>query len=622
MELRDFAERILTGGSLADKLEGAELFTDATPGRPTWVDAPARPPELRFAEDGGRLPTSLEHPRDRGLLLHRFANHELLALEIMASTLLRFPDAPAAFRFGLARTMVEEQRHLRLYLERMGATGVALGECPVNAFFWRWTQDIGSPWDYVLRMPLTFEQANLDFTRTWRARFAELGDAETVAALDVVYADEIGHVRGGLALFRQWKDPAVDEWDAWERGLAMPLSPMRARGPVVDREGRRAAGFTDAWIDRLELYARSKGRPPRVYAMNPGCEDEVARPGHTPRASLAALAHDLAPLFTLVAGAEDVVITPRPPGAAWRRQLVDAGLALPEYVVSAAELAGRKTSGCVPWGQSPDAARLFAPLESPAWAPATRDAYSKVVAMQWRKELEPASEGHVCVSLAEAEAAAARGWILKAPWSTAGRDRKRGPLDDAGRAWAARVLAEQGALRAEPWRERVLDLSFHLDLGDTDRFVGTCRFDTTPNGQFSGTRPGRWLLGEPPEIRRALSGRLRPTGEALAALLGPRLRALGVRGPVGVDAFLWRDGDTLRLDPLVEVNPRWTMGRLSLALDRRVHPHATARWRFVPRARFEPGPPLHLEDGLWRSGTLCTNDPATATQVVTVLELT
>ena len=54
----------------------------------------------------------IEQPRARGLLLHGFANHELLALELMGLTLLRFPDAPTAFRLDVARTLSEEQVHL------------------------------------------------------------------------------------------------------------------------------------------------------------------------------------------------------------------------------------------------------------------------------------------------------------------------------------------------------------------------------------------------------------------------------------------------------------------------------------------------------------------------------
>ena len=60
-----------------------------------------------------------------GRLLHFFANHELLATELMALVLLKFPDAPAAFRKGVLETLKDEQEHTRLYIERMKASAAS-----------------------------------------------------------------------------------------------------------------------------------------------------------------------------------------------------------------------------------------------------------------------------------------------------------------------------------------------------------------------------------------------------------------------------------------------------------------------------------------------------------------
>ena len=42
------------------------------------------------------------------------------------------------------------------------------------------------------------------------------------------------------------------------------------------------------------------------------------------------------------------------------------------------------------------------------------------------------------------------------------------------------------------------------------------------------------------------------------------------RGPLGVDALVYTDGDGYRLKPVVELNPRWSMGRVALALQGRI----------------------------------------------------
>jgi hypothetical protein len=171
MELREFAERVLFATTLPEKLLGPETVTDFSPGSALIVPkAPGRSPELRFKPtnagktDFPHMPR-LENETERGRLLHFFANHELLATELMALALLRFPNAPPAFRRGVLQTLKEEQVHTRLYLERMGQCGVEFGEQPLSGYFWRCVSSMDSPMDYVARLSLTFEQANLDFCR-------------------------------------------------------------------------------------------------------------------------------------------------------------------------------------------------------------------------------------------------------------------------------------------------------------------------------------------------------------------------------------------------------------------------------------------------------------------------
>ena len=208
MQIREFAETILYGRDLEAKLLEPVSVLDTRPGLPVELPhTPGRTPSIGFSrshESSFAIPSraALEGERCRGQVLHSFANHELLALEIMAAMLVRFPEAPKGFRRGLVSTMQDEQRHLRLYLERMNAFGVALGDFGLNRFFWDCLREVSSPFDFVTGMSLTFEQANLDFSQYWMGRFAEIGDEETRGLLHRVYDDEIRHVRHGLHWFR------------------------------------------------------------------------------------------------------------------------------------------------------------------------------------------------------------------------------------------------------------------------------------------------------------------------------------------------------------------------------------------------------------------------------------
>ncbi|MGN6644272.1 MAG: DUF455 family protein, partial [Verrucomicrobiota bacterium] len=225
MELRAFAEQVLFATSLEEKLRCPEGITDERPGPALMTpETPGRPVELRFkpqvsgkAEFPGLH--QLEQQRERGRLLHFFANHELLATELMALVILRFPDAPAAFRKGVLQTLKDEQEHTRLYIERMKDCGIQFGELPVSGYFWRSVSTMENPMDYVSSLCLTFEQANLDFARHFARGFAQVGDASTAKLLEKIYRDEIGHVAYGLKWFRRWKNPNESDWDAFCRQL-------------------------------------------------------------------------------------------------------------------------------------------------------------------------------------------------------------------------------------------------------------------------------------------------------------------------------------------------------------------------------------------------------------------
>ena len=157
MELRDFAEKVLFATTLDEKLQSPVVVTDDRPGSPLLTpQVPGRPAELRFKpQSSGKADfpgvQRLERERERGRLLHFFANHELLATELMALALLRFPNAPTAFRRGVFQTLKDEQLHTRLYVQRMGQCGIEFGELPVSGYFWRSVTPMENPLDYVDR---------------------------------------------------------------------------------------------------------------------------------------------------------------------------------------------------------------------------------------------------------------------------------------------------------------------------------------------------------------------------------------------------------------------------------------------------------------------------------------
>ena len=742
MELREFAEQVLFATTLADKLRGPDVLTDDRPGHALATPAaPGRPAELRFkpqVSGKAEFPGAhrLEQPRERGCLLHFFANHELLATELMALVLLRFPDAPAAFRKGVAQTLRDEQEHTRLYLERMKACGIEFGELPVSGYFWRTVSTMESPLDYVASLCLTFEQANLDFARHFARGFAAVGDEATAKLLERIYRDEIGHVAYGLKWFRRWKNPDESDWQAFCHVLKFPLSPQRAKGFALNVEGRRAAGLDAQFIAELNVYSQSKGRTPSVFVFNPFAEGRIAQgKAFNPTKHQAQLARDLANLPQFLCRQDDLVLIEQRPSVEFLSEIKHAGFALPELVevgdggarlrsqtqphrgtdtagignsrtaaagvshtAALQNLALRKLGRLRPWAWGPDSVELLAPLFANVTAEARTTSqrfnaglaqlYSKAWSAEFLRRILATTatsphptfghplpldgrgaggEGWLCTehevgvtvaSLDDALAAIAtiraRGHhkiVAKEALGLAGSNALRlfePQLLDAQRRWLGNSLRAGRQLIIEPWLERELDFSVQLEMTtDGLKLCGFTGLINDAKGQFCGnwaeshhhTRiPAKVvaLFCEPANISR----RLLDFYAEIFTALETELRAVDFVGPLGIDAFVYRtaQGDC-RLKPIVEINPRYTMGRVLIELMKQTCQGSCGAFRLTNRqtaraAGFDDFSafacswkeqfPLRLEGvplPRIREGTLCLNDPAQAQICLAVFQV-
>lgn len=256
MELREWAIRILSADRLEDKLLSPEILTDLTPGSPLRWDEPTRPLHLQFQKRSReeKLPPqhALHIADHRAACLHRFAGHELLAVEIMAFALLAFPEAPATFRRGIAHTLQEEQEHVRLYIRELNRLGAEFGDLPLFKPFWNYTKGMKTAAHYVSIVSLTFEMANLDFAPIYGKAFERGGDQEASALMARILQDEISHVRFGYQWLKQFKAPELSNWEAWNRCLSdANLPKKRARGFFIHKKPRIEAGVSSEWIEEL-----------------------------------------------------------------------------------------------------------------------------------------------------------------------------------------------------------------------------------------------------------------------------------------------------------------------------------------------------------------------------------
>jgi hypothetical protein len=243
-------------------------------------------------------------------------------------------------------------------------------------------------------------------------------------------------------------------------------------------------------------------------------------------------------------------------------------------------------------GRTPQAERLFTPWGwtrtaaaegSDAGAdvrPLDFDVIARVNSKLWSHALEVetgwalpgARVAHDVEELTEAAARACPGaddkWVVKSPYGFAARERVlgRGPrVEGAQAAWAFKRLARGEPLIFQPWLEvkREYGVVVEVSREGAHRLLGVSDLQT--NGAGTGTG---YVLGRPPA-----PARLKELEEA-AAVVCERLRAEGYCGPAGFDALEHEGG----LHPLLEVNARYTMGFVALAVERELRPEGPTFW--------------------------------------------
>jgi Protein of unknown function (DUF455) len=493
-----------------------------------------------------------------------------------------------------------------------------------------------TPLDFVTRLNLTFEQANLDFSKHYATLFRQVGDTATAAVLEKIHLDEIGHVGHGLTWFRHWKQHGESDWNAFRRCLTFPLTPARAKGIApFNADSRRLAGLDEDFIRNLEVCEHSRGRTPVVHWFNPNAEGHARSaftglPWHPDKTALA-LEQDLELLILGCCRRDDAALLRRSPSVDHLTRLKNAGFEIPE-ILDIPSLADRRLGGFRPWAWSPEASLLFKPfaaavspaMDHPWRAPLPPAWLSKEIGLLLEHQLGPVPETgtlhhHADTTLTEIRRLLSSGEaLLKAPFSHAGRGHLRvnsqsDPAKTAG--WIRNTLAAHGSVVVEPWLDRLLDFSalYEMQPGVPPTLLGLTHMENDPSGRFLGIRVGpKWGSQLSPGLASFIYGPARVMEiyqNKIPATL-PNLLP-GYAGPLCVDALIHRRPDgSPALKPVVELNVRLTMGRIAWEWMRR-QPSPTAGQLRILRRSSATGAEIARTTASLPG--LFLNDPASAT---------
>lgn len=167
-------------------------------------DQPARPaaPQLLDPRDvPRRRPKS---PTGRIALLHSLAHIELNAVDLHWDIIARFADHPMPMGFydDWVQAADDESKHFNLVCDVLEAKGSHYGAMPAHAGMWRAAEDTAH--DLLARLavvPMVLEARGLDVSPQMITLFKEFNEDAALAALEVIYAEEVAHVAYGSKWF-------------------------------------------------------------------------------------------------------------------------------------------------------------------------------------------------------------------------------------------------------------------------------------------------------------------------------------------------------------------------------------------------------------------------------------
>ncbi len=231
---------------------------------PEPIIEPGRPPRPELVDPQALPRRTLGSPVGHAALLHAIAHIEFNAINLALDCVHRFRSMPTAFHDDWLRVAAEEAYHFGLLRARLNALGFDYGD--FRAHNGLWAMACRTAHDLLSRMalvPRVLEARGLDATPPIMAKLRDIGDAESVAVLDVILHDEIGHVAIGDRWFRALCAERGCEPEQTYLDLIDAFGAPRPH-PPLHREARLAAGFSEAELERLSGPARPQ---PQLAAL-------------------------------------------------------------------------------------------------------------------------------------------------------------------------------------------------------------------------------------------------------------------------------------------------------------------------------------------------------------------
>jgi len=359
---------------------------------------------------------------------------------------------------------------------------------------------------------------------------------------------------------------------------------------------------------------------PNIYLYNPTCEYAIANGSANwqPNRILQKMEFDLSALPLLFAKKDDFVLVEKIPSEEFIDSLKQIGISIPNFILKTDALNNTRfielpKNKLLPWGWSPAVHKLLSPFkqscpaefqQSPVfnWKPEHRVITSRKFAVDLLKKLQTTLHTDyilpiefapkLCTTQNEIEIASGK-WgnlMIKAPWSSSGRGLQpitKTPVHPKVWEKVMGIIKEQGYAIAEPYLNKVLDLALQFELKKGKvKFLGISNFYTNKKGQYEGN----YLNGLPLNLEKRLlefaDFAVREIRQPLINAIETSEMAIFYEGFFGVDTLIYTDEkNSLKINPCLEINVRYTMGLLSLLLEKLIYQNKQG----VYRTYYQPG---------------------------------
>ena len=199
-------------------------------------------------------PRKMATPEGYAALLHAVAHIEFNAINLALDAAYRFRGIAPEFQLDWLRVAAEEAQHFCLMRERLQAHGFDYGDFEAHNHLWDMAYK--TAYDPLLRMalvPRVLEARGLDVTPAMRAKIEQKGDTETCAVLDIIYRDEVGHVKVGNEWYHHLcRQRGLDALDLFKQ-LIQRYDLFLFRGHL-NIEARERAGFSAFELSLLQDF--------------------------------------------------------------------------------------------------------------------------------------------------------------------------------------------------------------------------------------------------------------------------------------------------------------------------------------------------------------------------------